>query len=279
MVYRPGSALEKGQLLRRIESPEPATTTQEARDLKLSTPDPSLLVKVLDGMLRKPVTDSPEVGFRMNLLRYHLKVDFSPSEDSVLAIHRAFLAEFEQMGYQKRRPASDPTPGPRMRAMEKDQLQLPASPSTAPKGARKPCRFYLSDEGCRRGKACRFEHTMKDLSKAERRDRCYECGGKGHLATSCPTKKEAQQKVLNANDSPQSSTGGTSGNKKGGQGARRSAEEQAAEVTGTTATTSPAPTPVVEPPVQGVPVEQLLEALEDAQRLMKPLWNRKQHQL
>ena len=30
MVYRPGSALEKGQLLRRIESPEPATTTQEA---------------------------------------------------------------------------------------------------------------------------------------------------------------------------------------------------------------------------------------------------------
>ena len=120
---------------------------------------------------------------------------------------------------------------------------------------------------------------MKDLSKAERRDRCYDCGGKGHLATSCPTKKEAQQKVLNANDSPLSSTGGTSGNKKGGQGARRSAEEQAAEVTGTTATTSPAPTPVVEPPVQGVPVEQLLEALEDAQRLMKPLWNRKQHQL
>ena len=54
VLYRPGSAQEKGQLLRRIESPEAAGTTQEAveglrqwlryyqraRDLKLSTPDP-----------------------------------------------------------------------------------------------------------------------------------------------------------------------------------------------------------------------------------------------
>ena len=191
---------------------------QRAKDLKLSTPDPSLLVKSLDAMLKKPVADNPEVGFRMNLLRYHLKVDFSPSEDSVLAIHRAFLAEFEQMGHKKRKPPSDTQPAPRLRALEKEQPQLPTSSTTGTKGSTKPCRFYLSDEGCRRGKACRFERTMKDLSKAERRDRCYECGGKGHLATACPTKKEPQQKLMNANDSPQSSTGGTSGSRKGQQG-------------------------------------------------------------
>ncbi|CAE7813365.1 unnamed protein product, partial [Symbiodinium sp. CCMP2592] len=116
VLYRPGSAMEKGQLLKRIETPEPCTTTQDAveglrqwlryyqraKDLKLSIPDPSILVKALDGMLKKPVADHPDVGFRMNLLRYHLKVDFLPSEDNVLAIHRAFLAEFEQMGYKKK---------------------------------------------------------------------------------------------------------------------------------------------------------------------------------
>ena len=122
------------------------------------------------------------------------------------------------MGHKKRKPPSDTQPAPRLRALEKEQPQLPTSSTTGTKGSTKPCRFYLSDEGCRRGKACRFERTMKDLSKAERRDRCYECGGKGHLATACPTKKEPQQKLMNANDSPQSSTGGTSGSRKGQQG-------------------------------------------------------------
>ncbi|CAE7228086.1 hypothetical protein AK812_SmicGene43361 [Symbiodinium microadriaticum] len=55
---------------------------QRARDLKLS--------------------DNPEVALRMNLLRFHLKVDFSPTEESALALRRALLAEFEQMGFKKK---------------------------------------------------------------------------------------------------------------------------------------------------------------------------------
>ena len=49
---------------------------------------------------------------------------------------------------------------------------------------------------------------MKDLSKAERRDRCYECGAKGQMAAACPTKKEVQQKAVSAGDSPASSIRG-----------------------------------------------------------------------
>ena len=60
---------------------------------------------------------------------------------------------------------------------------------------------------------------MKDLSKADRRDRCYECGAKGHMASACPTKKETQQKAVSAGDSPASSTGGTGG--RGGKGGRQ----------------------------------------------------------
>ena len=242
ILYRPGSAMEKGPLLRRIENPEQAGSIQDAveglrhwqryyqraKDLRVNTPDPSILMRALDHMLKKAIADNPEVGFRMNLMRYHLRVDVAPTEDNVLAVHRAFLAEFEQMGYKKRAKGGvEQATGPRLRAMDKEQPQLPTSPTTIPKGGSRPCRFYLSDEGCRRGKSCKYEHSMKDLSKAERRDRCFECGAKGQLSSTCPTKKEVQQKAMSTGDSPQSSTGGTS-NKKGGN-SRRNAEEAAPE--------------------------------------------------
>ena len=188
VIYRPGSALEKGQLLRRIESPEQATTVQEAieglrqwlrhyqraRDLKLSVPDPSVTLRGIDQLVKKPIQENPEVAFRMNLLRYHLKVDFSPAEESVLAVHRALLAEFEQMGFKKKgKQVQESSSTARVRALDSQQAQVPTtatptSPSSTGKGAR-PCRFHVTDEGCRRGKACKYEHTMKDLVSNEKR--------------------------------------------------------------------------------------------------------------
>ncbi|CAE7391000.1 PIP5K4, partial [Symbiodinium necroappetens] len=267
VLYRPGSALEKGQHY------------QRARDLKLSVPDPSVTLRGIDQLVKRPIQDNPEVAFRMNLLRYHLKVDFSPSEESILAVHRALLAEFEQMGFKKKaKQVQESTSTARVRAMETSTPQAaapstPTSPSSTGKGAR-PCRFYVTDEGCRRGKACKYEHTMKDLSKADRRDRCYECGAKGHMASACPTKKEVQQKAVSAGDSPASSTGGTGG--RGGKGGRQQRPAEpgdgggAQPATVSTTTTSPATT--TETPVQGVPVEQLIE---DAQKLMKAFMEQK----
>ena len=234
----------------------------------------------LDLLVKKPVQDNPEVACRMNLIRYHLKVDFSPSEEAVLAVHRALLAEFEQMGFKKRaKQVQEGASTARVRALDSQQAQAPAaatptSPSSTGKGAR-PCRFYVTDEGCRRGKACKYEHTMKDLSKAERRDRCYECGAKGHMAMACPTRKEAQQKAVSTGDSPMSSTGGMGGRgAKGGKGQRASDQgDGGAPQLTTTSTTTATPTATSpETPVQGVPVEQLIE---DAQKLMKAFMEQK----
>ena len=184
------------------------------------------------------------------------------------------------MGYKKRvKPQSDGGGQvPRVRAMETQSAQamttpLPTSPTTSQKGTTRPCRFYTTDEGCRRGKACKYEHTMKDLSKADRKDRCYECGAKGHMAASCPTRKEVQQKAVAAGDSPASSTGGTGG--RGGKGSKGQRFSEGSDGGGTTSattsttTTTPAAT---EAPVQGVPVEQLIE---DAQKLMKAFMEQK----
>ncbi|CAE7240501.1 unnamed protein product [Symbiodinium sp. CCMP2592] len=293
VVYRPGSATEKSQLLKKVETPDPVGSVQEAvsglrqwarhyqraKDLKLNTPDPSIMLRSLEAMVKKPLQDHSDITFRMNLLRYYLKVDFAPTEDGVMAIHRAYLAEFEQLGYRKSKGKEDTAaPPPRLRAADATTPAIPpTSPSSGGKGAQRPCRFYLTDEGCRRGKGCKYEHSMKDLSKAERRDRCYECGGKGHLSTACPTKKEVQQKALGAGDSPQSSIGGTGGRRPGGsppKGSRPSegAGDAMASTTSTTHGEAPATQVPVEAPVQGIPVEQLLE---DAQKLMKAFMEQK----
>ncbi|CAE7333282.1 unnamed protein product [Symbiodinium sp. KB8] len=227
VVYRPGSALEKGQLLRRIENPESASTVQDAieglhyqraNDLKLSIPDPSVTLRGLDVLVKKPIQDNPEVAFRMNLIRYHLKVDFSPSEEAVLAVHRALLAEFEQMGYKKRvKPQGD-------------GYDYTAAHIT-----------YYKPEG-----------SYEDLSKTDRK---------------------VQQKAVAAGDSPASSTGGTGG--RGGKGSKGQRSNEGgdgggmASATTSTATTTSAAT---EAPVQGVPVEQLIE---DAQKLMKAFMEQK----
>ena len=234
------------------------------------------MIRALDNMLKKPIIDNPEVGFRMNLIRYHLRVDVTPTEDNVLAVQRAFLAEFEQMGFRKTRgnPKGPEIPAnPKIRAAEAPVGTVPM-PTTSPKNGSRPCRFYLSDEGCRRGKACKYEHSMRELSKAERRDRCYECGAKGHLSTSCPTKKESQQKAMGVGDSPQSSTGGTGGKRNGGGNLKgpKGAEAGGDPPTSTSATSAEAVQAQSEAPVQGVPVEQLLE---DAQKLMKAFMEQK----
>ena len=288
VLYRPGSATEKSQLLRNLESPEPATTPgealerlrqwlryqQRAADLGLVIPDPSVLLRGLDVMVKKPLGEAPDMSFRLNLLRYHMKVDVSPTLDNVKAIHKAMLGEFEQLG--ARRMKKTELPATRLRAV--DVTPQPSTTTTSgqhgssggkAKGSdQRPCKFYLSDEGCRRGKSCRYEHSMKDVSKAERRERCYECGAKGHMSSACPTKREQpQQRAMTTSDSPQSSTGGAH-NKKGG---RPPKSDESAEQ-GTSATTTTTPTSTVEPPVQGVPVEQLIE---DAQKMMKAFMDQK----
>ncbi|CAE7228392.1 unnamed protein product [Symbiodinium sp. CCMP2456] len=220
VLYRPGSATEKSMLLRRVEFPDPAGNAHEAvtglrqwarfyqraKDLGLATPDSSILLKSLEGLVKRPMAEHGDITFRMNLMRYHPRVDFAPTETSVMAIHRAYLAEFEQLGYKRGKPKEDNAGAqqqPRMRAVE------------------------------------------------------------------------AQQKAVSTGDSPQSSTGGTGGRRNNPKGARTANHDSnnAAEDSSTTAPSTTTPGGEgSEQPVQGVPVEQLIE---DAQKLMKAFMEQK----
>ena len=48
-----------------------------------------------------------------------------------------------------------------------------------------PCKFFLTDSGCRKGKECSFSHEARDDKR-----RCYTCGSVEHFASSCPRRPQ-----------------------------------------------------------------------------------------
>ena len=57
------------------------------------------------------------------------------------------------------------------------------------KGKGAPCKFFLTDQGCRRGAGCKYNH---DVERKLRQGRCWTCGSKQHMSKSCPTKEKPQ---------------------------------------------------------------------------------------
>ncbi|CAE7207099.1 RE1 [Symbiodinium natans] len=111
VLYRPGGAAERQQVLKALESPTVASTPLEAvealrrwsRWLRgLQPPDSSVLLKGLDMMVRKPITESSEISFRIGILRYNLEVDTKPCTATVKELHQALLSEFEQVAFKGR---------------------------------------------------------------------------------------------------------------------------------------------------------------------------------
>ena len=52
--------------------------------------------------------------------------------------------------------------------------------------ADKPCRFFLSDQGCKAGKSCKWQHSWEGVS--DKTSRCWKCGSKEHRKNECPVK-------------------------------------------------------------------------------------------
>ncbi|CAE7758600.1 RE1 [Symbiodinium sp. CCMP2456] len=104
VLYRPGSTAERQQILKALELPAVASTAAEAvdalrrwarwlrraGDVGLQSPDPSILLRGLDGMVNS------EILFRINMMRYTLEVDVKPTQKAVEDLHQALLSEFEQ---------------------------------------------------------------------------------------------------------------------------------------------------------------------------------------
>ncbi|CAE7877177.1 TY4B-J [Symbiodinium necroappetens] len=204
VIYRPGSAAERQQVLRALENPGSSATAADlvevlrkwmrwlkrAQDLGLQVPDPSILLQGLDSAARQMLDKSPEVVFRSNMMRFSLDSDSNPSLDSILRYHGHLLAEFEQLSFRGRsKGAGGSNPVVKSLTTGQDAKGALAKSSSSPGGgsSSKPCKFYLSETGCQRTN-CKFLHDWQSVPKEDRNNKCKGCGGKGHMKKDCPLK-------------------------------------------------------------------------------------------
>ena len=220
VLYRPGSAAERQQILKALESPSTATSATEAvdqlrrwsrwlrraGDIGLQRPDASVLLRGLDNISRKVLLEHGEIMFRINMMRYTLEVDVKPTQESVQDLHQALLSEFEQVAFRGRTKGATTTAS--MRAMTASSTtgtppgtEAAGNPgeSSPSKSKGPPCKFFLTDQGCRRGAACKFNH---EVEKKLRQGRCWTCGSKQHVAKACPTKDKGSPSKAQAKTGP-----------------------------------------------------------------------------
>ena len=168
-------------------------------ELQVSEPDPFLLLKGLGRIVRRPLEANRELNFRISLARSMLQVDSTPTKDTVGKFSTHLLAEMEQIAHlegSKKSTSKDTQkqaqPEVKVRKIEEGGK----GEGKSGKGERAPCKFFITTEGCRKGKGCRWAHNLDDQK------RCWNCGSTQHYAPACdrprePNKEGSPEKAEN----------------------------------------------------------------------------------
>ena len=205
--YQPGGLAERSRLLRQLVEPKTPQTMNEvvemlrgwrrslrrAQELEIATPDATLLLGALDKMSELVGKTSNQVAFRMSSTRATLGVDVTPTLETVLSFSDMLTAEAESLAISdvqpppEVKPANQVTKVKAMTAVADEKAEKGVGKARADgRSDEKPCRFWGTDEGCRKGQDCRFKHDWGEL---EKKGRCFGCSGTGHSKKDCPTGK------------------------------------------------------------------------------------------
>lgn len=200
--YQPGGLHEKAAVLAALESPNEASNIGEAiaglrrwirwkrraADINVALPDPTVLLRGLDKLVGKVLASNPTSQFRVNLTRNQLMVDTIPNMGAIEQYAETLLAEFDSMAYSRKKDkpvaqgGPSPPPVPKLKKAEEGKGETPAGREED--RGKKKCRFYLSDEGCKKGRSCRWSHDQQDGQK-----RCWTCGSTEHYSNQCLIKE------------------------------------------------------------------------------------------
>ncbi|CAE7214156.1 GIP [Symbiodinium sp. CCMP2592] len=227
-TYRPGGEQEKTLLLEQLTTPEGVATPElavqalrkwgrwfsRAKDLTVAVPDPVLMVKGL-ALIGAPVlVKNQDVWLRTTMMRNRLQLDSNPTEETTLDFHKHLQAEMELLSTATS-TASRSAPRIKSAAATPDATTATtATPGAKAKPDKKErlCKWFAkSDDGCRRGAECQFQHDWGTTAKT---GRCLLCSALGHQKKDCPTKKQGEP----AQQSPTSGPKGRGKGDKGGGG-------------------------------------------------------------
>ena len=211
-LYQPGGVQEKGVVLSSLEAPAEVTSLPQlvnglrtwmrwrrrSVDLGLSLPDATILMRGLSKMMKRVLESAKDLQFRLQLARNTLMLDTVPNHETVLAYAEYTLAEAEQMAAMSSSKASGVSMGNPAQAKA---VNVQGKSPESPKMFKGDCKFFLTDEGCRRGSQCRWKHAVPEGEK-----RCFECGSISHFKGDCPVRKGTTSTQSSTTSSP--TTGG-----------------------------------------------------------------------
>ncbi|CAE7914211.1 GIP, partial [Symbiodinium sp. KB8] len=171
-IFAPGGASERASLIKQLEHIPAHTSVVEtiaalgrwkklmgrAAEMGVSLPDGSVLLMALEGATRQITEGNKDISFKLNMAKNELGLPHKPTLSSVLVYADHIAAELQQViPFNKDQAAKlkaatiDPgSPG-----------SASASPSGKGQGQKQPCKFWLTDEGCRRGAGCKYGHVFQ----------------------------------------------------------------------------------------------------------------------
>ena len=225
-IYQPGGQAERSSLLQLLTEFRLGSGVQEhagalrkwvrwlerGEELGIVLPDPMILSGVLGRASDVVSKSSGQVGFRLASARQQLQLDNRPKLQDVKLFAEYVLAEAEELvisGPQNGNPqgigGSGNSQKPSVKWLNAGENVgvsgqgskeppkenghdgrglLPGNASNV--SSKTPCRFWMSDDGCKKGEKCRYTHTVLDPKD----NRCFSCSALGHGKRDCPNKKK-----------------------------------------------------------------------------------------
>ncbi|CAE7334558.1 TY2B-C, partial [Symbiodinium sp. CCMP2456] len=191
VLYAPGGVAERTAVLKQLEGAQGTDNVVDtisslrkwrrnltrALEMSVSPPDASVLLKGVELIAGPAVRRHHDMSFRLSLARNELQLQHRPTQETVLKYYDHVMAELQQSVPVRSSARSQGAAGdtPHLRAVGGNagtgEAGSPtASPSKAGSKQGTPCRFFMSDAGCRRGPSCKYLHDF--ASKEEKRARC-----------------------------------------------------------------------------------------------------------
>eukprot|EP00435_Cladocopium_sp_Y103_P005472 s1608_g1.t2 len=203
--YQPGGLGEKALLLRQLvdgKTPNSASEFLEqvrnwkrnlrrAQELNVATPDPTLLIGALDKMSSAIIKTSTQMAFRLNSTRAQLMVDINPTLASVTNYADAVMAEAEGLLHA----GAQVNATVKVKALNNEAVDGPSKGDGKDgkggkgleKSGRVACKFFGTEDGCKKGQDCTYLHDWSTLDKGGP-PRCWTCSSTKHARRDCTVK-------------------------------------------------------------------------------------------